>query len=140
MSHRLLIAIVVVVIVPLLIFGYAKSRLTSVVLGTISETSNVEQATNNRTEVELLVLRSTGFHPAELNRPRGPFLLSLQNYSGDDELALVLKHEAGAFTGQIRFQKKQSKLREVIDLAPGRYVLTEAHHPDWICTITITSN
>jgi hypothetical protein len=98
------------------------------------------QSSSNRLEAELLVLRSDGFHPNEITRRPGRFLLALQNHSSEEDLSLVLKQESGASLRSVNIPKRQSKLKEFLDLPPGRYVLMAAKHPDWICTITITSH
>lgn len=96
-----------------------------------------EQSTESRIEAELLVLRSDGFHPREIKRPRGKFLLAIQNHGSAEEPSLVLTREAGASLKQIRFSPRQSKYRELLDLPPGKYVLAEANHSDWTCQIII---
>jgi hypothetical protein len=102
-------------------------------------TSNVKsQGASDRVEVELLVLRSDGFTPNEITRPPGRFLLALQNHSNEEELSLVLKQETGASVREVRLAKRQSKLKELLQLPVGRYVLVDSNHPDWTCTITIT--
>lgn len=94
----------------------------------------------NLLEAELLVVRADGFHPREITRPPGRFLLALQNHSTADELSLVLRREGDNSMREVRTSKKQSKSRQFVDLSPGRYVLSEANHPDWSCTIIIRPN
>jgi hypothetical protein len=102
-------------------------------------TSDVEtQAASDRVEAELLVLRSDGFTPREITRPAGRFLLALQNHSNEEELSLILRQETGASVREVRLAKRQSKLKELLQLPVGRYVLVDTEHPDWTCTITIT--
>jgi hypothetical protein len=36
-------------------------------------------------------------------------------------------------------QREQPNWSDVIDLQPGRYVLSDGDHPDWVCHITITA-
>ena len=104
-------------------------------------TSVVSPSTiSGRAEAELLVLRSDGFKPNEITRGPGRFLLALQNHSSEEELSLVLKQESGASVRQVRMAKRQSKLKEILELPPGRYLLTEVNHPEWTCTIVITPN
>ncbi len=95
------------------------------------------QTSSDRVEAELLVLRADGFHPNEITRPPGRFLLVVQNHSSEEELSLALKPETGP-SQEVRISKKQSKFKEFLQLPPGRYVLTDTKHSDWICTITIT--
>lgn len=104
------------------------------------ETGGAVSQSAPRPEAELLVLRSDGFKPNEITRPQGPFLLALQNHSSEEELSLVLKAESGASMRQVRMAKRQSKLKEILELTPGRYVLTDANHPEWTCKIVITPN
>src|SRR5688572_18107555 len=95
------------------------------------------QSTQSRIEAELLVLRSEGFQPREIKRPPGKFLLTLQNQSNEEEPSFMLTLEAGPSLKQIRVSKRQSKYRELMELPPGTYVLTETNHPDWTCKIVI---
>lgn len=95
-------------------------------------------STPSHVEVELLVLRPEGFQPREIRRPPGRFLLALQNHSTSEEVSLTLTPEGGNPLKQVRFENKQSKLREFLELPPGRYVLSEANHPEWTCSIEIT--
>ena len=39
---------------------------------------------------------------------------------------------------EVKPRKGRHDYREVYDLSPGNYVLSEASHPQWICHITIT--
>jgi hypothetical protein len=113
---------------------------SSVPLRRIVNETNANQEQPTRMEAELLVLRAEGFHPKEITRPAGRFLLVIQNHSTAEEISLVLKQERGAAMREVRTTRRQSKLNEFVDLPPGRYVLSEVNHPDWSCTIIITSN
>ena len=102
--------------------------------------TEVSAQSANRLEAELLVVRADGFHPKEITRPPGRFLLALQNHSTAEDLWLVLRREGDSSMREVRTSKKQSKSRQFVDLPPGRYVLSEASHPDWSCTIIIRPN
>lgn len=112
----------------------------SVSLSSKGEHIAEKQSSPSKVEAEILVLRHDGFHPREISRPPGRFLLALQNQSTAEELSLTLTPEGGNPLKQVRFENKQSKLREVIELPPGRYVLSEANHPEWTCSIEIVSH
>jgi hypothetical protein len=131
-------AFVVAIQVPLLLLAYGPPVSHSSLNAHIESHNAPPQQTVGHVEVETLVLRSGGFHPKEIVRPPGRFVLALQNQSDDDELSLSLRQERGPSSRQIKIRKRQSKLRETLDLPPGRYVLTEPDHIDWICTIVIT--
>ena len=116
----------------------ARSGSNSIVADNSSQPVRSQPAVNGRAEAELLVLRSDGFKPNEITRGPGRFLLAIQNHSSAEELSLVLQQESGASMRQVRMANRQSKLKEVLELPPGRYVLAEANHPQWTCPIVIT--
>ena len=88
-------------------------------------------------DAEHITLRETGFEPNEITRPAGRFLLAVDNLTGKSDVSLRLMHEGGARLRDL--PKGRAKLRQVVDLAPGRYALVEANHPGWICRFTITA-
>jgi hypothetical protein len=92
-----------------------------------------------KVEVELITLQSTGFEPAEVTRPSGPFLMSIINRSGLPQLSLVLQRDDRGFSERKRIGKERV-WRRVFDLQPGRYVLRDIDHPEWKCQITITNS
>ena len=98
----------------------------------------IEQGQKRRIEPVFVTLKPTGFEPAELTRPRGPFLLMVDNRSNNPNLLFHLDGESGKREHEQQ-TRKGGKLdwNKVVDLPPGRYLLTEANHPNWICKITI---
>lgn len=92
-----------------------------------------------RLEAELITIRPTGFEPASITRPRGKFLLAVNNRTGLDEVSLQLDSQAGARQDSVRLSRKHHGWRKLVDLPPGRYVLRETNHPDWVCHITISA-
>jgi len=90
-------------------------------------------------EAELVTVTPHGFEPQQLTRPPGPFLLMLDNRSGLGQVNLHLSREAGAQLREVPVPREQPDWSEVIALPPGRYVLTEADHPRWLCRLTITA-
>ena len=101
-------------------------------------TLNGSQARSNESaEVEQIDLRSSGFDPSEITRPAGRFLLGVNNRTGLTDVSLMLVHESGTSAVSKRLSRVKT-WREVLDLQPGRYVLREATHRDWLCRITIT--
>ena len=89
-------------------------------------------------EAELVTVTPHGFEPQQITRPPGPFLLMLDNRSGLRQVNLGLSLEAGAQLREVPVPREQPDWSEVIALPPGRYVLTEADHPRWLCRIAIT--
>lgn len=92
-------------------------------------------------ESESVTLRPTGFEPAFITRPAGRFLLMVDNRSGAPVMALQLDEQAGASTRlrDVRIPREELDWSDVVDLHPGRYILTEAAHPGRMCHITITA-
>ncbi len=90
-----------------------------------------------RIETELLTLQSTGFEPNEIQRPQGAFILGVDNRTGVETIELRLVRTNGQQLKALEAPRRKISWREVVDLAPGQYVLSEANHPDWTCTVTI---
>lgn len=97
-----------------------------------------EGSAGSRVEVELITLHPSGFHPVEITRPPGLFILAVENRSGLDEVELMLDREAGSRLYQAQVRRRKPKWHQSLDLAPGRYILTEASDPEWKCYIDIT--
>lgn len=91
-----------------------------------------------RVEVERVTLRRTGFEPAEITRPKGPFVLALDNVSELGQVDVRLMREAGNQLKALPVSKYRVRWREAVDLHPGTYVLVEENHPGWACRIVIT--
>jgi len=84
-------------------------------------------------------LRATGFEPNEFTRPAGRFLLSVDNRAEMGEMTFRLVREDGSLERDLPPKHDKFRLRQVIELAAGRYALVVANHPEWVCHITITS-
>ncbi len=80
------------------------------------------------------------FRPTEVTQPRGTFFLMVENDTGLDQLNLRLDRETGNRIHEVEVPRQKRDWAEYFDLPPGRYFLTEANHPNWSCTITITPN
>ncbi len=92
---------------------------------------------NQRIEAEIISIRPTGFEPTQITRPKGPFLLAIENRSGLKQIEFQLGVEGGMRSFQIERTWERSDWNQVVDLPAGRYVLTETNHPAWKCTISI---
>lgn len=97
------------------------------------------ESKQERVETELITVRSTGFEPAEITRPQGRVFFEVDNRSGLSEINLQLVAEHGNRLHQARVRREQLDWYQELDLQPGRYLLTEADHPGWVCRITITA-
>jgi hypothetical protein len=99
----------------------------------------VAQSSRERVEAEIVTLRPHGFEPKEIKRPAGHFLLSVDTRSGLKEVTWQLDRVAGSRLREVRVSRNKLDWRELVDLTPGTYKLTEASHPNWVCTITLTN-
>ncbi|HEY3028105.1 MAG TPA: hypothetical protein VGJ55_18300 [Pyrinomonadaceae bacterium] len=146
-TYRLLL-ILVVAVVPAGIDRITTQAISASCANPIPEVSSTSSGhvsvspkatgtqTGERFEVELVTLLPTGFEPAEITRPAGPFLLGVNNRTGLQELSLQVVDETG-ITVVARRMIKVKTWRKVINLLPGHYVLRETGHPEWLCRITI---
>jgi hypothetical protein len=87
----------------------------------------------------LITLRPSGFEPSEVTGPAGRWLLLVDNRSGSPEMWLRLDRVTGRRIHEIRVPHETLDWHDLFDLTPGEYVLTDAHHPDLACHITVTA-
>jgi hypothetical protein len=87
---------------------------------------------------ESVTLTPRGFEPAEITRPQGRFVLNINNRSGFHEPTFVLTDEAGNKLREVQFTKGKPSSRELLNLPPGRYRLSELSNADWVCQIAIS--
>ena len=129
----------------LIVLSIAVLSLTTIVLVSAEKRRRgipvVEQGQKRRIEAVIVTLKPTGFEPKELTRPRGLFLLMVDNRSNNPNLLFQLNRENGKREHEQK-TRAGGKLdwNKPLDLPPGRYLLTEADHPEWVCQITITAN
>ena len=89
------------------------------------------------TEIELITLRPPGFEPAEITRPKGPFVLFIDDRSGRDNSSLLLQRSNGGQLRAIGLERRKSEWNDVVDLTPGTYILQDANNSELRCQITI---
>lgn len=89
-------------------------------------------------ESEIITATRRGFEPMEISRPQGKFILMVDNRSGTD-LNFRLSRETGEPLNEIASSSRELDWNEVLDLHPGKYILTEQAHPEWSCSIRITA-
>ena len=90
-------------------------------------------------EVERLTLTPTGFEPAAIRRPNGQFMLVVDNHTGvEGGVVFRLDQVAGNRLKEVLLPREKRRQANLYNLTPGRYQLTEATHPGWVCAIEIT--
>lgn len=121
-----------------LLMGWAVAARSSLKTETSSGAAHTDAPSQSeRLAAEVIRLTPNGFEPSEITRPKGRFLIHVENRTVLTEISLSLSREAGGREHGARLLKKR-KWVEMVNLAPGRYLLTEESHPEWSCRITIT--
>ena len=105
-----------------------------VTLATFHRASN---GNSQPTEIELITLRPAGFEPAEITRPKGSFVLFIDDRSGRDNSWLLLQRSNGGQLRAIGLERRKSEWNDVVDLTPGTYILQDANNSELRCQITI---
>ena len=106
-------------------------RTQSAIASTVQQSASIQ--------AEVVTIQPTGFEPREITRPKGFFLLAVENRSGLQTIQLRLDREAGARLRDLHIPGNRHDWKDGLDLPPGRYVLSEAYHPDWSFVLTITA-
>ena len=131
---------IIIALIACAVVIIARARLIGAAPANSHEPSATQpQPSPNRIEAELITLRPEGFEPAEINRPKGPFLLVFDNRSGLEAVTLRLDRVAGDRLLEVSLSRRKNAWRNLVDLTPGNYVLTEASHSGWTCRFTITA-
>jgi hypothetical protein len=89
-------------------------------------------------EAELITIHPHGFEPHEIRPAHGHFILEVDDQAWRGAV-LRLERESGERLLETEVVRGRSNWVEELDLAPGRYVLSEAGHPNWTCAITVTT-
>lgn len=123
------------ILVLILAATAAVSALTKrrVVLNSLQASSD-----RGRVEVEPLTLKPQGFEPSTIIRPHGRFILAIDNRSEMPDLTFRLVHSAGQQVASKKMRGRELRWRQLLDLPPGKYLLTESNHSQWQAKITIT--
>jgi hypothetical protein len=137
---------VAIILVSLAMLVISASMLPNPVRTANSARVSLPSAQNNSTPeplvVEELTLRPAGFYPSEIQRPKGKFLLAINNRAGLQEMNIKISREIGRAAKEklknVKVHKKYLDWNDVLDLQPGDYVVTEASNPEWVCRIIVT--
>jgi hypothetical protein len=90
-----------------------------------------------RVEGEIVALGPNGFEPKQITRPRGPFLLVVENESRLPVVTLLLHGDVGPPIRNVLVARERRTWSDIVDLPPGTYKLREVTRPRWVCNITI---
>lgn len=139
MKYTTVIGAVVLVIALFAGGAYVKSVLSAAnkEAGNTDLAPPPQRQKQERVETELITLQQTGFEPNEIRRPQGAFILGVDNRIGLEATDLRLVRADGQRLNLLQTRKRKLSWREVVDLAPGQYLLSEANHPDWTCSVVI---
>lgn len=90
-------------------------------------------------QVKLVTLTPRGFDPPELISSKSKFVLDVENITGLSEISLIFEKASQEPVQTKQLSRGKVGWARAYDLEPGIYVLKEANHPDWRCTITVTA-
>jgi hypothetical protein len=99
--------------------------------------SQAASGLSSELEIELMTLRAAGCEPAEIVRPKGAFVLFIDDRSGKENSSLTLQRLNGERLRVVNVNRRKSEWNDVLDLSPGTYVLQNAESPELRCQITI---
>lgn len=95
------------------------------------------QTTTPPPQVRVVVLRPHGFEPRAFTVPTGRVLLVVLNRTGIRQVKLRLGVLGALPLRDVTLPVGRLAWREVVDLLPGSYVVSEADHPNWTCAVTV---
>ena len=99
--------------------------------------NHIAQSLSDDLEVELITLKPEGFEPSEIVRPKGPFVLLVDDRSGKEGSSLRLQRLLGERLRDVNTTRRKSEWYDLIDLPPGDYVLSDAENATKRCRITL---
>ena len=93
-----------------------------------------------RVDVERVSLTELGFEPKEITRAKGKFLFVIEARTGSStQITLGLSEDKGKKLKEVKSHGNQKGWRDFLDLNPGKYLVTVAENPEWICVLNITA-
>jgi hypothetical protein len=101
-----------------------------------ASSSSFTQSDADKLEVELVTLRPSGFEPVEIRRPKGSFVLFVEDRSGKDASAFTLRDVKGAHLREVTTKRTRFEWHDLLSLQPGDYLLT-SNSSDSVCHLTI---
>jgi hypothetical protein len=96
------------------------------------------------TQVKLVTLTPRGFEPDEMLVSQKRFVLAIDNRSHLDEVFIQFSRITGnpaapaSKLQDVKMPRAKVNANSVFELPPGDYLLTEANHPNWVCTFTVS--
>jgi hypothetical protein len=116
------------------------SILALCLIAPVSPGQNGTPRQNNPIEFEVVTITRFGFEPPSITRPKGRFILSVENRSRLNASARLGTEVNGALDSALKtipLPHDHPDFHDVFDLVPGSYILVEDAHPAWKCKITI---
>ena len=121
------ISILLVIGVVFVIWESFGSELISKAMDQASSASPPVQSVTGKLEVELVTLKASGFEPLEITRPKGPFVLVVEDRSGKDHSSFTLQRLKGDRLREVNTDRMKFEWHDVVNLPSGDYLLTSAN-------------
>jgi hypothetical protein len=84
-------------------------------------------------DTQLIELNQYGFIPKQVTRGKAQYYIFVRNVTGLRNLTVKLVDRSGTTTTQQNLTATSPHWRELLQLSPGKYTLSEASHPSWTC-------
>jgi hypothetical protein len=95
------------------------------------------QARRQLVQTTVIELNRFGFFPSQIKHAQGQNFILVRNLTGLQNVSLTLSDGNGKAAKQVVLTRTDAHWRELLNLSPGRYTLTEANNPNWTCTINV---
>lgn len=119
------------------IIAFSLSVVALISFTTSFKGTNYQALQLERPEVVLINLLPSGFDQRNVALTGKRFLFAIDNRSGLEEVSFVLNLSSGQAVNGKRLVGGKIKWRQLVDLSPGKYTLTVAGHPEWMCDLKI---
>lgn len=147
LRHRIAFLSLLLVAIALLAIAFVSARTLSLVEPAAHAIESIKPGpapaqTNSKREgpeAEVIAFKTNGFEPAEITRPRDPFLLVIDNRSGIEVSSFEIRHEDGSLRHSMQSRRHKLSWQQMLDLPPGRYLLQAPDHRGLFCRLNITA-
>lgn len=113
------------------------SVILAATLAPAQQVSSTTQTSPAGTPSVFIQIRADRMEPSSLSVKAGPIIFLVQNRSSAPNITLRLDRTGGGNVNAASLQPNQHHYLQAYYLLPGTYVLSEAKHKAWTCTITV---
>lgn len=119
------------------IFSLSVLAVLGAIAGSGQQTAGTMQNPGPKTPSIFIRMLPDRMEPAQVTVAPGPIIILVQNRSSAPNVTIALDQTGGSRLNSASMQPSQHHSLQSYFLTQGTYVLSEAHHPGWTCTITV---